>query len=150
VRAGSGEEQDPQGSGTDGEGPKPVQALVVGPVDVVGDERQRPGGRQSLGGRHDGTDRVGIRVTVDLREKGADQRQAPPAVGLVDGAATLGHAEAVELLHSGCEQARLADPRLAGDVHDAPRAGRQGLDRIGEGGQLTRPPEEDGRHARRE
>jgi hypothetical protein len=35
-------------------------------------------------------------------------------------------------------------------VDHAPRACRHGLYRIGEGGQLTRPPEEDGRHARGE
>lgn len=94
--------------------------------------------------------RVGIGVAVDLWEEHAHQRQAPPAVGLVHRAPALRHAESVELVGAGGEQARLADPGLAGDVDHASRARRHGLDRIGEGGQLTRPPEEDGRHARRE
>jgi hypothetical protein len=119
-------------------------------VHVVGDERQRPGGGESLGGRHDGAHRVGVRVAVDLGEKRTHQREPPAAVRLVHRAAALGHAEAVELARRRGEQARFADPGLAGDVDHAPRAGRHGSDRIGEGGQLTRPPEEDGRHARRE
>jgi hypothetical protein len=150
VRAGRREQQDPQGSRPDGERPQPVQALVVGPVDIVGDHRQWPGRRQALGRRHDGTDRIGVGVAVELREQGSDQRQAPAAVGLVDGAAAPGHTEPVELVDAGGQQARLADPGLAGDVDDAPRAGRHRFDGNGKGGQLTGPPEEDGRHGRRE
>ena len=67
VRAGGGEDEDPQGAGPDGDGPQRVQTLVVGPVDVVGDECQGPGRRQTLGRRHHGTDRVGIGVVVELR-----------------------------------------------------------------------------------
>ena len=90
MRAGGGEEEDPQGSGPDGEGTEPVQALVVGPVDVVGDERQGPGRRQSLSRRNRGTERVGIGVAVELREQAPDQRQAPAPIRLVDRAAALG------------------------------------------------------------
>jgi hypothetical protein len=60
---------------------------------------------------------------------------------------TPSHAQAIELAHALREQARLSDPGLAGDVDDAPGAGHHCLDSIGEGRQLTRPPEEDGRHA---
>ena len=148
MRAGGGEEEYPQGPGPDGECPQRVQAVVISPVDIVGDECQGPGRRQSLCRRHDGTDRVGVRVAIELGEQGPDQRQAPAPICLVDGAGALGHAASVELVHGGGQQARLPDSGLAGDVDDAPRAGRYRLDGIGEGGQLTRPPEEDGRHAR--
>jgi hypothetical protein len=117
-------------------------------VDVVGDERKRPVRRQSLCGRHGGADGIGIDVTVELRQQGADHGQAPAPIRLVGRAAAWGHAQAIELAHALGEQVRLSDPGLAGDVDDAPGAGHHCLDSIGEGEQLTRPPEEDGRHAR--
>jgi hypothetical protein len=80
VRSGRREQQDPQGSRPDGERPQPVQALVVGPVDIVGDHRQRSGGRQALGRRHDGTDLIGVGVAVELREQGSvQQRRVTPS-----------------------------------------------------------------------
>ena len=77
------DDQHPQDGRPSGQGADGVQAGVVGPVHVVGEDRDRARRGQALCLGDRGADGVGLGPPAGVGEQGADQREVTPPVGLV-------------------------------------------------------------------
>jgi hypothetical protein len=126
-----------------------VEARVVGPVGVVGQQCHQVGGRHSFEKGECDPDRIRAGVRRQLGEQATGHRPRPMAGGLVGSGGPHPDSVVSEMFRRGVEQAGLARAGLADDLHEPAHSLDERLRSACQQCQLPRPPDEVRHHHRR-
>ena len=134
------DEKDAERPGSTGDRPQQVEAGVVGPVGVVGHQRDRVDRRRPFEDVEGGADRIGTGVGErHLGEQPSRHRPGPMAAGLVGRRGPDRDTVVLEPVRRRGHEAGLPRARLADEVDEPAGAVDQRPRRLGQDRQLLRP-----------